>query len=186
MSPGTKLHSHAALLRAVNIGSYNKVPMSGLRDLAATLGLREPKTLLQSGNLVFADPAERMAAELERLLEQALAETFGVRTDVFVRSGADLARVIANNPFPREAKKDPSHLLVAFQKEGATPDQVAALQAAIVGREQVRGAGRELYLVYPEGIGRSKLTTAVTAKYIKSPGTARNWNTVLKLAALLG
>ena len=175
----------AALLRAVNLGSHNKVPMASLREVAETLGLDEARTLLQSGNLVFRDARGRTAAALESALERAVRDALGVDTEVFVRTAAELAAAIAANPFPAEAKSDPSHLVVSFHRAPHDVADVARLQAAIPGRERVKSAGRELYIVYPDGIGRSRLTPAIAAKHIRSSGTARNWNTVTKLAALL-
>lgn len=177
--------THAALLRAVNLGGHNKVPMAALRDAAGDAGLVNPRTLLQSGNLVFDDPKARAAHQLERLLEQVLHDALGISTEVFVRGARDLSRIIASNPFPAQAASDPSHLVVSFHREPHVAADVRALQDAIPGREQVKSQGRELYIVYPDGIGRSRLTPALAAKHIRSPGTARNWNTVLKLDAML-
>jgi uncharacterized protein (DUF1697 family) len=102
-----------------------------------------------------------------------------------VRSAADWRGVIDRNPFPREAEDDPGHLLVMAFKRAPTPGDVKALQAAISGREVVRADGTHAYLVYPDGIGRSRLTTALIEKTLGTRGTGRNWNTVLKLGALV-
>ncbi|MGK9170751.1 DUF1697 domain-containing protein [Inquilinus limosus] len=176
--------SWIALLRAVNVGGHAPIAMAGLRALAAELGFAEPRTLLQTGNLAFQGDG-RPAEELERALEDALAQRFGLRTDVFVRSAADWAAVIARNPFPDEAESDPSHLVLLPLKQAPDEAAVAALQAGIAGREQVRADGRHVYVAYPDGIGRSKLTMAVIERTLGTRGTGRNWNTVLKLADLL-
>lgn len=179
------IRKYAALLRAVNLAGHNAVPMARLRDIAASLGLQDVKTLLQSGNLVFSDPRSRTPAALESALEQTLERTLGVTTEVYVRDGRELAGVIAKNPFPEVARTDPARLVVSFMKAAVPPARVRALQAAIVGREVVRGAGREMYIHFPDGQGRSKLTPALTQKHIGASSTARNWNTVRKVAALL-
>ena len=88
------------------------------------------------------------------------------------------------NPFPAEAKSDPGHLVVMCLKSAPGREAVSALQQAISGREVIRAKGREAYIVYPDGIGRSRLTTALIEKKLGTRGTARNWNTVMKLAAL--
>jgi uncharacterized protein (DUF1697 family) len=176
---------HIALLRAVNVGGRNRVGMSELRALVAKLGLDGAQTLLQSGNLVFAG-AGRPTAELEVLLEGATKKRFGVETDYFVRTAAEWDAVVAGNPFPAEAKRDPAHLLVMFMKDPPTRAAVSGLEAAIVGREVVRARGKHLYMVYPDGVGRSKLTNVLVEKKLGTRGTARNWNTVLKLGALVG
>jgi uncharacterized protein (DUF1697 family) len=175
--------SYVALLRAVNVGGRNPIGMPELREFAVQLGLDAPRTLLQSGNLVFRCPA-RNTADLERLLESAAAARLCLQTDVMVRSAADWRAIIERNPFPREAKNDPGHLLVMAFKQAPKPADVKALRAAISGREVVEAVGAHAYLVYPDGIGRSRLTTALIERTLGTRGTGRNWNTVLKLAAL--
>jgi uncharacterized protein (DUF1697 family) len=177
------MSTHVALLRAVNLAGHNKVGMADLRALLEGLGFADARSLLQSGNLVFTGGA-RPAAKLEALLEGAARKTLKLDTDFFVRTASELAAVVAGNPFPAEAQRDPGHLVVVFLKDAPDGKAVAALQAAIPGREVVRGGARHLYAVYPDGIGRSKLTAALIDRKLGTRGTARNWNTVLKLAAL--
>ncbi len=177
--------SYIALLRAVNLGPHNKVAMADLRGLLQRQGFEEPRSLLQSGNLAFRAPA-RPPAELERLLEAEAGAGLGLRTEFFVRTGEEWRAVIAANPFPTEAARDPAHLLVVCLREAPRPDAVAALEGAVAGRERVRVHGREVYIVYPDGIGRSRLTSAVIEKKLGARGTGRNWNTVLKLGELVG
>ena len=99
-------------------------------------------------------------------------------------SRAEWEKIVARKPFPEEAKKDPSHLVVVFLKTAPPAKRVEALRAAIVGPEIICCDGKQLYVVYPAGMGRSKLTGALIEKKLDSRGTARNWNTVLKLLAL--
>lgn len=172
-----------ALLRAVNLGPHNKVAMADLREMLAGLGMEDPRTLLQSGNLVFRSDASE-TAELERLLEAEAKARLGLDTDVFVRTADRWRAVIDANPFPDEAESDPAHLLVFALKEAPDQAAVAALQEAIRGREEARAEGRHAYVVYPDGIGRSRLTNAIIEKHLGTRGTGRNWNTVLKLQAL--
>ncbi len=141
--------------------------------------------MLQSGNLVF-EASALSGSQAERLLEQALEQRLGVRADVLVRTAPEWQTLIARNPFAEEAARDPSHVLVVCLKDAPGAKAVTALQAAITGPELVQARGRELYAVYPAGIGRSRLTNALIEKTLATRGTARNWNTVLKLAALCG
>ena len=173
-----------ALLRAVNLGPHNKISMADLKALAEGSGLSGVKTVVQSGNLVFEAKAKTTAA-LEKLLEAALAKELGLKTPVVVRSAAEWRAALDENPFPKEAKSDPSHLLVMALKAKLEKSVVAELAKAIPGREQVKLGGRQLYLVYPDGIGESKLTAALIEKKLGVSGTARNWNTAQKIAALL-
>jgi uncharacterized protein (DUF1697 family) len=172
---------HVALLRAVNVGGRS-VAMAALRELLADAGLKDPRTLLQSGNAVFA--STKSPSALEALLEEAIAKRFDLASDVFVRTAADWDAIVAANPFAREAEDDPSHLLVMPLRAAPKPAQVEALKAAIKGRERVAVDGRHAYLVYPDGVGPSKLTITVIESRLGTRGTARNWNTVRKLAAL--
>jgi uncharacterized protein (DUF1697 family) len=147
------------------------------------IGFTGVQSLLQSGNVVFRS-SRKAGATLERALEREVEAQLGLRTDFHVRSLAEWESVIAANPFPDEARRDPAHLLVVALKVAPTSAAAAALQAAITGRERVRVDGRHAYLVYPDGVGRSRLTTALLDKHLSGRGTARNWNTVLKLATL--
>jgi uncharacterized protein (DUF1697 family) len=159
--------------------------MADLRDLVAELGGAGARTLLQSGNLVFHH-ARRRGVAVERLLEAALRERLTLETDVLVRTAVEWAALVAANPFPGAAAADPAHLLLMCLKDAPGRAQAAALQHAIPGRETARVVGRAAYLVYPDGIGTSKLTATVIEKALGARGTARNWNTVTKLAALAG
>lgn len=172
-----------ALLRAVNVGGRS-IKMAGLKAMFAELGFSDTRTLLASGNVVF-DAGARKGTALESFLESETAKRLELGTDYLVRSPAEWRRAIAKNPFPREAERDPAHLLLLPMKSTPEKRELQALEAAIKGRERVRAIGRELYAVYPDGIGRSKLTIAAIEAALGTRCTGRNWNTVLKLAAML-
>jgi uncharacterized protein (DUF1697 family) len=179
-----KSSPHIALLRAVNVAGYGKVSMSDLRAAVAKMGFADVRTLLNSGNLIFRGD-DRTAAELEHFIEAEAAKRLGLQTDFFVRSADELNAIVSRNPFRKEAERDPAHLLVLFLKNEPGPKQIAALEAAITGPERFRVDGRLAYVVYPAGIGNSKVTTALLDRKLETRGTGRNWNTVLKLAALV-
>jgi uncharacterized protein (DUF1697 family) len=174
---------YIALLRGINVGGHHVVAMSDLRDLFVDLRFADVTTLLQSGNVVFK-AAGKTGNALESLLEKETARRLGVSADYIVRSANEWAKVVAANPFPKEAKDDPGHLIVMSLKTAAPAKSVSALEASIKGRETVHAAGKHLYIVYPDGMGTSKFTGAVIERVVGSRGTARNWNTVLKLLAL--
>jgi uncharacterized protein (DUF1697 family) len=171
-----------ALLRAVNVGGA-KVIMSELRTMMEGLGFADAQTLLQTGNLVFDAPAGSDAA-LEARIEAALKETFGIETDVIVRTAQEWDAVIADNPMAEAAKVDPGHLLVMPLKTPVEDGALERLRAVIKGRETVEIAGRTLYAFYPDGIGTSKLLITVIERRLAAKTTGRNWNTTLKLQAL--
>jgi len=173
--------AYLALLRGINVGGHRQVAMADLRALVAGLGFTDARTLLQSGNLIFRSD-HRTTARLELLLEAETERRLGLETAYFVRSARDWDGVVARNPFRAEAARDPARLAVMFLKEVPAARNVAALRAAITGREVVRAAGRHLYIVYPDGMGRSRLTHALIEKLLGTRATGRNWNTVRKLA----
>jgi uncharacterized protein (DUF1697 family) len=177
------MHNYVALLRAVNVGGTSKAPSAALKAAAEGLGFKDVQVTLQTGNLVFraADTPE----VVETKLEAAFAADLGLKTEVMVRSAAEWAAVIAANPFPEEAKADPSHLVVVALKGAPKPEGLEAL-CAWPGPERIEARGRELYTVYPDGIGRSKLNGHSGWKKLGVAATGRNWNTVLKLADRLG
>lgn len=178
--------THVALLRGINLGGNKLVKMSELCEVAAAIGCRQPRTLLNSGNLLFCAPARASAASLEAKLSAATSKALGVDAQVFVRTAEEWASMIGANPFTSEAKRDPSRLLVLAMDASPAAADVRALQAAIVGPERVRIAGRHAYVFFPAGQGQSKLTVAMIDRHLKARGTGRNWNTAMKIAAGLG
>ena len=159
-----------ALLRGINVGGKSMMAMADLRDLLTKLKFENVRTILQSGNLVF--DTKKKPADVEALLEKEL------HVDVIVRTPKEIDAIIEANPFPSEARNDPGRLVVLFLK--GTGDG-KALQKVIKDREIARGNGRQIYVYYPDGQGRSRLTNALIEKTLGTRATARNWNTVLKL-----
>ena len=174
--------SRIALLRAVNVGG-RKLLMAELRQLAADLGLEAPRTLIQSGNLVFGSAMD--GAELETLLERETLARLGIATDFIVRGPEAWRDLIAANPHRDMAKHDPAHLMVMVLKSAPGETDVEALKAWIPGREALVAVGRQLYITYPDGAGESKLTNTAIERRLGVRGTSRNWNTVTKLGAML-
>jgi len=172
----------AALLKGVNVGGNRKLPMAELRALVEDLGFGEAKTLLASGNVVFA--ANGDAAAVEAKLEAALAK-HGCTTEVLVRDAADLRAIIAANPYADAARDHPNHLLVFFHREPFPGGLIEKIPELYQGPERLHAAGRELYVDFPENIGESKLLPAMAKAKFPKLSTGRNWNTVTKLVALL-
>lgn len=175
--------TYLAFLRAINVAGHQPVAMADLRAMLSALGFEEPQSLLQSGNLVFRGPP-RSVARLERALEAQATDHLGLDTDFFVCTARDWEGVIARNPFSKEAARDPGRLLVMVLKAAPEAKDLSALESAITGPEVLRADGRYAYIVYPNGVGRSRLTNALIEKKLHTRGTGRNWNTVLKLGAL--
>ena len=175
---------HIALLRGINVGKGKPVAMADLKAMMTELGFTGVSTLLRSGNIVF-DAGRTTPDELEARLQQEAEARLGLRTQVFVRTAAQWADAIAHNPFPGEAAAEPSHLLLVALRQAPSPGDIEALQQAIPGRERIRSWERHAYVVYPDGIADSSLTPAIWSRHLgRDAGTARNWNTALKLLAL--
>ncbi len=174
---------HIALLRAVNVGGRS-VAMVDLRAMLTDLRCANPRTLLQSGNAVFALNAKASAAALEKKLEAEAQRSFGFAVAFMLRTADEWDAIIARNPFPEAAKNDPARLVLMALKGAPDAGAVKALRDSYKGPETIYVDGRDAYLIYPEGQGNSKLTNALIERKLGVAGTARNWNTVLKLAAL--
>ena len=172
---------YAALLRGVNVGGRNKIAMVDLRRILYGLGYEEVRSLLQSGNATFS--SELPPAALEAAIGAALEEQARLNVVVMVRTDAELAAAIEAHPLGREPD-NPSRYFVAFL--AATPDPAAAARFASLelAPELAWVRGREAYLSCPNGAADTRLTGAFVEKQLGVAATARNWNTVGKLAAL--
>ncbi|WP_374575601.1 DUF1697 domain-containing protein [Phenylobacterium sp.] len=178
------MSARIALFRAVNVGGSGKVAMSDLKALFDDLGLGPAATLQAAGSVVFHGQGEE--ADLEARLEAEAAARLGLKSAVFVRGPEEWRAVIAANPFAEAARDEPSRLMVMPLKAPADPAGPAALEAAGQAGERVAATGRSAYIHFPQGAGTSKLTPRLIEARLGAPGTARNWNTVLKLMAMLG
>lgn len=156
--------------------------MADLREMLVDVGLDDVRTVLQSGNAVFQ--SARSPESLEALLEKTAAQRFGIAIEFFVRTAREWDAAIAANPFAAEARNDPSHLVLMALKKAPKAAELERLSSDIKGRERAAADGRHAYLVYPDGIGRSKMTNAFIESRLATRGSGRNWNTVLKLAGV--
>jgi uncharacterized protein (DUF1697 family) len=171
------------LLRAVNLGSTNKVSMPVLRERMAEAGFTDVRTYVQSGNIV-ATSKHRSEATVARDLHDLIQEHFGVDTPVIVRTPAQIAAVLEKNPFPDEAAAAEKLVAVMFFAKPLPPGEAIVEFAASVG-EKVLVDGRELYIAYSRSVHESKLTPAAMRKHLRGvEGTARNWRTVKALTEL--
>jgi uncharacterized protein (DUF1697 family) len=171
-----------SMLRGVNLGGHHKISMEELRLVYETLGLEEPKTFIQSGNVVFRSKDQNLP-RLAKRIEDAIERKFGFRAEVIQRTASEMKEVIRKNPFSKRRDIEPGKLLVMFFSDNFSAEVQAKLVKIETNPEEVRVAGRELYIYFPDGQGRSKLTP-VLGRILKNTGTGRNWNTVTKLLAM--
>ena len=163
-----------ALLRAVNVGGTGKIAMSDLKALCERIGFEDVRTYIQSGNIVFR--SDRDPAAARALLAKALAARMNSPVGVQVRSAAQLRRTLAGNPFPQAP---PNRVIVFFLD--APPEKGTLDDLVIPGNEEVRPVGREIFVHYPDGQGRSKLRLPQM-----KAGTGRNLNTIAALVEMSG
>ncbi len=174
---------HVALLRGVNVGGKNKLPMKELAALFEDEGCGRVRTYIQSGNVVF-EASPNLAAMLPDEIADRIAERFGVRSPVLLRTADELRRVVANSPFP-PADMRPTALHVLFLADVPSPERVAALDPDRSPPDRFEVRGREIYLHAPNGLGRSKLTNDYFDRALGTVSTGRNWRTVTTLLAMM-
>lgn len=179
---------YLALLRGINVGGRNKVAMADLRQIAAELGHTDIATYIQSGNLLFTSTDNDTAGHAAAL-HQRIAERLGVRPAVVVISAGQLARTIADNPFPDVTNHKSLHAVFRnddMSAAGLTAVADAVERARATGsRDEAVVVGRTLYLHTPDGFGRSELAARLASSAAQTAGTARNWATVTTLMTML-
>lgn len=171
------------LLRGVNVGKANRVPMAEFRAALEDLGHTEVKTLLNSGNAVFTAPA-RNPQELAEAIAAAVQQRFGVTTPVVVKAAAEVTAIVAGNPIV-PPQHEHSRFLVAFAMDPAALQGLAALQSRLLPGERLAVTDHAAYLHCASGLLQSRVGEALLGQAGRGV-TSRNWATVLKLAALVG
>lgn len=168
-----------SLLRGVNVGGNNLIKMDQLRELYVSLGLSNPQTYVQSGNVVFETKEKNLRA-LAKRIGDAIEKKLKFRPEIVVRTASELKNVLARNPFAKRCDIHPSKLLINFLADAPAVDVRDAILGLKLGPEEVVIDGREIFIYFPDGMGRSKLWPAI-AKRLGNSGTGRNLNTVTKL-----
>jgi uncharacterized protein (DUF1697 family) len=169
-----------SMLRGVNVGGHNRIKMDALRALYESLELRDPQTYVQSGNVVFRTDKRDLVA-LAKRIEDAIEEEFGFRPAVILRTTSELRDAIARNPFAKRTGIEPGKLLVNFLASDPGREVRDAVLSLKTDPEELRMDGRELYIYFPNGMARPKMSWAFVERMLKTPGTGRNWNSVNKL-----
>jgi uncharacterized protein (DUF1697 family) len=172
-----------SMLRGVNLGPHKRIKMEDLRALYSSLKLRDEQTYLQSGNVLFKTDEHDLAG-LAKRIEAAIEKKFGFRSDVILRTAGDMRSVLAKNPFAGRSDVHPSKLLVTFLASDPGEQARSNIRAMDASPEELWIDGRELYIYYPNGMARPRLSFPVIEKTLKTSGTGRNWNTVTKLLDL--
>ncbi|MGB7435640.1 MAG: DUF1697 domain-containing protein [Candidatus Acidiferrum sp.] len=172
-----------SMLRGVNVGGHNKIKMQALCALYESLKLKSPKAYVQSGNVVFLSSESNLAALCQRI-HDGIERNFGFRPGVVLRTALEMRHVIARNPFAGRHRIEPAKLLVAFL--ASDPGKVGRANVMKIDTrgEELHAHGSELYIHFPNGIGKSKIPWTTIDRALNTPSTGRNWNTVTKLLEL--
>lgn len=171
---------HVALLRAVNLGPHNKLPMKDLASYFESAGATDVKTFINSGNVVFSAPASKMSA-IDKKVRAAIEKKHGFEAPMVFRTAAELAKVLRTVPFE---KNELDHVHVTFFADAPKKKDLALLEPKRHASERLELRGRELYLHLPNGVGQTKLIASFVDKTFGTFGTTRNLRTVTKLAEL--
>lgn len=169
-----------SMLRGVNLAAHKRIKMDALRELYESLGLREPQTYVQSGNVLFKT-REQHLGKLAKRIEDAIEKSFGFRADVILRTTAELRQAIANNPFATRKNIDPARLLVTFLAGDPGEEAREKLRQIKADPEELWIEGRDLFIYFPNGLARPKLSIPLIERTLKTSGTGRNWNSARKL-----
>ena len=172
-----------SMLRGINVGGHNKVEMGALRALYESLKFEDPRTYVQSGNVIFRTK-EKISPALTKKIQNAIEREFGCRPAVILRTPDELRKAISATPFPASRGLEPGKILITFLALNPAPEANAALLRFKSHPEELHLKGRELYIYFPNGAGKSKLPWASIATLFETTGTARNWNSVRKILAI--
>jgi uncharacterized protein (DUF1697 family) len=170
---------YVGLLRGINVGGNKRIKMADLKTALSGAGILNPTTLLQSGNAVFSSNARTNA--VVDIVETTIESAFGFHCDVIVRTSAEFDAVTSHHPFSAHQLDDPRMAHVMFFKSKPPGDKFDELRATHEGPEEMTLIEQELCLYYPDGSGRSRLSGSLIEKALGVSGTARNWNTVMRI-----
>ena len=176
-----------SMLRGVNVVGHNRIKMDALPALYQSLKFDNPRTFIQSGNVIFRTKlphSQKNSAALAKKIQDAIERTFGFRPEVILRTPDDLRAAIAATPFPAHRNLHPGKILVTFLAAEPPSEAHATLLNLKGYPEEVHLKGRELYIYFPNGAGQTKLPWSKVEKLVQVTGTARNWNSVTKMLAI--
>lgn len=175
---------HAILLRGINIGPTNRMSMAGLREALGRRGFEEPRTYLQSGNVVMDSDLAPIA--LEQAVAGVIAEEFGLEIPVLAITASALAAVIEANPYRSQAEADPTRVHAMFTRPMPPAATLGSIETDRYLPEEFSPGPGVIYLHLPNGMGRAQLPEALGRVAAASTITVRNWRTVEALAAMVG
>ena len=175
---------YISFLRGINVGGHKKIKMDQLKVCYKSLGFKNVITYIQSGNVIF-EVDETDPSKLENLIENKIEQTFGFSVTALIRTKIEFKRILENNPFLRKRKEDIIKLNVTFLSETPSENSLEPIEKFRDKSEELLLAGKEIYLFFSNGLGRTKLSNTLMEKKLKVMTTTRNWKTVNKLYELV-
>ena len=175
---------YVSLFRGINVGGHQTVRMDALKELHTSLNLQDVQTYIQSGNVVFASDNPDVTM-IQKDIEDGFAQKFGFQVKVMVRTAGEFNKMVENNPFQNQPIRELKWVVAIFLASDPISTALEDIQKTYTGPEEIHIIGKEAFIYYPEGLGRSKLTNTFLEKKLKAAGTARNWNTVLRLQKMM-
>ena len=176
--------AYVALLYSIILGGGRRVVMADLKDMAEGIGLKNPRTLVATGNLVFETRKIKIAT-LEARLEAAFEEKFGRHVDIIARGAADWRKLVAKNPFAKEAAAHPGRVAMRVMRKPIPDDALATLKTALSQGEKLALIDGDPWIYFASGTASPKLLAALSQRPFGA-GTFRAWNTVRRLGELVG
>jgi len=175
------MKTYIAMLRGINVSGHKIVKMEQLRDCFTNLGLRNVKTYVQSGNVVFGTGK---ASGLCEKIEKCILREFGFPVPVLLKTKQELEQIVQDNPFVEKPGIDPSKLHVTFLSKLAPKTATASLEPLVTNAEQFHVSGQEIFLYCPNGYGKTKLSNTAIENKLGVAATTRNWKSVNALLSL--
>jgi uncharacterized protein (DUF1697 family) len=186
MAPGkVVMNTYISMLRGINVSGQKIIRMEELASLYESLGFKNVRTYVQSGNVLFDSPITE-GSRLSGLIADKIKKAFGFFVVVVLRTRDELQAVVQNNPFLKERGIDPARLHVTFLLEAPDQEALSRLQAVKDRTDRIKAGSREVYLHCPQGYGRTKYSNHFIERTLKVSATTRNWNTVLALLGMAG
>ena len=168
------------MLRGINVGGHKSIRMEDLRSSLTSLGYRDTRTYVQSGNIVF-NATVSSDEDLSRKIGDKIFRDYGFPVAVFIRGSSEIAKIVQANPFLKEHGIDTSNLYVTFLSDPPAKSFLSKMDRLNAAPDQFRILDREVYLHCPNGYGRTKLSNNTIEKVLSVQATTRNWNTVIVL-----
>jgi uncharacterized protein (DUF1697 family) len=177
---------YISLLRGINMTGHNSLKMNDLSEMYIDMGFTDAETHIQSGNVIFSSSSEEAVADMSLRIETAILDRFNYKVPVMIRTIEEMRRLISANPFFKEENFDPAKMAVIFLHEECTISQIRQVADINYPRDKFKISGKEIFLLCPNGFGRTKIYTNFFEKKMGITGTARNWKTINTIIDIAG